>query len=348
MDSVTKDTKNNPKDDKCHYTFCLSSCKLGCEVITVIKKIMVVLMVLLITLILGLSTYNHISKQKDLNALEDKGTRIYTESGEYHIHRYGEGDVIVFLSGLGTTSPLYDFKPLWVSLKNDYEIVVIERQGYGYNDSSSHDKAIDTTISGYRNVLKQIGIDGPISLIAHSMAGLEAVYWAQHYPKEIHQIVALDPTIAPMVIDHLALPGVIQRNIQYMVGLLGIARFMDEDALREALPILNYEAFTSDEQANVETLFYANMFNRNIIREMKHIKDNAFIISGHDKPLTTDMLVFLSEENIDNHTEAEDVYQAYFETFEHAEIHILPTYHYVHHECHETILETFDTFISDD
>lgn len=40
---------------------------------------------------------------------------------------------MVFLSGHGTECPTYDFKPLWNLLIVQYNMVVVERPGYGWS-----------------------------------------------------------------------------------------------------------------------------------------------------------------------------------------------------------------------
>ncbi len=316
-----------------------------------IKKILlgivITTMSLLLLLVVGLIINQQVQQNQDLNALEEKGMRIETDHGAFHVHQFGSGEPLVFLSGLGTTAPLYDFKPLWHALKDEYEIIVIERPGYGYNDSATRDKEIDTIVDGYKATLDALEIEDSVTLVAHSLGGLEAIRWAQKDANQIKQIIALDPAIAPMVLEHQSVPNIIERNIQFMVGRLGVARFMDEQMRLEALPLLNYESFDASEEEAIKTLFHAQMFNRNIVREITHIEQNAEIIASDQTPADTPVLVLISQENLDDNEHAKDVFDSYFNDFNDTTTHILNTYHYVHHEKYDEILNAFNDFIAD-
>ncbi len=308
------------------------------------KKIIVILLTLIVVLIAGLSINNHITKSQDLDELDALGTAVETSAGTMHVHTFGEGDPLVFLSGLGTTSPYYDFKPLWDGLKNDYEIIIIERPGYGYNQTLSRDKAIETVVTGYQEALESINRLENLTLFAHSMAGLEALYWAQTNGEQIKQIIALDPSIPEVTLNHTELPNVLGRNLQFMLGFTGLARFMDDTDLEEALPLITFDIFSDEETTNIKSLFFANFFNRNIVREINHLTDNATSVDANDKPINTPILVFLSQENLDEHDGMETIFETYFGAFNHRQIETLDTHHYVHHEKAESIITHFNAF----
>ena len=63
------------------------------------------------------------------------------------------------LSGLGTSSPYYDFKVLFEKLSDDYRIVVVERAGYGWSEITSADKDLKTLLKETRKFLFFLKID---------------------------------------------------------------------------------------------------------------------------------------------------------------------------------------------
>lgn len=76
-----------------------------------------------------------------LTAIDKK--RINTPLGEFvevNGHRMsvlvkGEGKhTLVFLPGLGSDSPILEFKPLYSKFENEYRIIVPEKFGYGQSD----------------------------------------------------------------------------------------------------------------------------------------------------------------------------------------------------------------------
>ena len=118
------------------------------------------------------------------------------DGSHLHVYSSGEGDqTLVFMAGLGTSSPVYDFKALYDHLTDDYRIAVVERAGYGWSDITASPRDIDTVLEETRAALQIAGESPPYVLLPHSMAGFEAIYWANLYPKEIIAIIGLDPLV---------------------------------------------------------------------------------------------------------------------------------------------------------
>lgn len=139
------------------------------------------------------------------------GTRVEVGHGAapnapgLHLHVYAEGEgdpTLVFLAGHGTSAPYFDFSPLFERLSADTRIAVIERVGYGWSDLGPSPRDIDTVLRQTRAAIRQAGLSPPFVLVPHSLAGLEAVLWAQRHPGEIEAIVGLDPLV----------PGYVERS----------------------------------------------------------------------------------------------------------------------------------------
>lgn len=119
---------------------------------------------------------------------------------------YNEGvnldaPTLVFLSGSGTASPVYDFKPLYSQLSDEYEIAVVEKPGYGYSPATSEQRDIETVVEEMRLALEEAHIPQPYILVPHSMGGLEAQYWAKKYPDEVSGIAGLDMAVPSWYTD---------------------------------------------------------------------------------------------------------------------------------------------------
>ncbi len=312
----------------------------------ILKRSALVLMVLVVALVTGLMINNRIQTNSDIDALDMKGTQHDTESGSFRVHDFGEGANLVFLSGLGTTSPYHDFKPLWHDLEESYRIIIIERPGYGYNQTTSSNKEMASVVDGYREVLESLDVTSPLHVVAHSMGGLEALLWAQTHPDEIDSMIGLDIAIPPLLVERGA-PGLIERNLNFMLGALGLARFMEEEDLERTMPILSMDVFDDAEKEAITTLFHANMFNRDIVRESKALEDNAETIMDRDLPNGLSVLHFISEENLDAHGIEAGYFADYFDFSEPYESEVLETHHYVHHEASETINSAIRTFVDD-
>ena len=70
------------------------------------------------------------------NELKCNGELITINNHNIHIYRTGNksNQTLIFMSGSGTVSPVYDFKILYSKLAKNFRIIVIEKFGYGYSD----------------------------------------------------------------------------------------------------------------------------------------------------------------------------------------------------------------------
>lgn len=77
-------------------------------------------------------------------------------------------------------------------LNDDYEIVYIDRAGYGYSDDTSKPQTVEQVVSDYRTALENADIDGQYILLPHSLGGVYATYWESTYPDEIEGVILVD------------------------------------------------------------------------------------------------------------------------------------------------------------
>ena len=164
--------------------------------------------------------------KKEAKEYSPPGSIVEVNGKRLHVFTEGDGDItLVFMSGHGTSFPTLDFKPLWSRMKDDFKIAVIERSGYGWSEISNRPKDMETMLEETRQVLEVSGQKAPYVLIPHSMAGLEALYWAQKYPHEVKAIIGLDPC-TPETIPLLPQPNRIQLNLMYFISRIGLSRLM--------------------------------------------------------------------------------------------------------------------------
>ncbi len=89
-----------------------------------------------------------------------------------------------------------DFKSLYSLLKDEYQIVVVEKFGYEFSDVVDKEGDIDMILEDTRKALELAGVKAPYVLCPHSMSGLEALYWANKYPDEVMAIIGLDMAVS--------------------------------------------------------------------------------------------------------------------------------------------------------
>lgn len=178
----------------------------------------------------------------------------------------GQGaHTLVFLSGLGTTSPVLDFKAISSELEDQFRIVIPEKFGYGFSDIVKTERHFAANVEQYREALSALGIKGPYILCPHSISGLEVMLWAQKYPEEVAAIVGLDSTPANFA-EELEGEGLSKWKafLIKLLNLSGLSRF-DKP---KCLPFL-----TGEEKRVLRELYVRNSANYDIVSEPKDVRN---------------------------------------------------------------------------
>lgn len=228
-----------------------------------------------VAIFLVLITASYIIHQIKLSK-EDK---LFTPTGKmvevngHQMHMYVEGngeETLVFMSGGGTSSPVLDFKSLYSLLRDKYKIVVVEKAGYGFSDITDSEPNIDTILQETREALLKSGVEGPYILFPHSMSGIEALYWAQVYPNEVKAIIGLDMAIPAAYKDYdINMPLV---HLSAFAANIGFTRWIPSLSESDAI---KYGTLTDEEKELYKVIFYRRTATKNMVNEIKHIKENA-------------------------------------------------------------------------
>lgn len=289
---------------------------------TAVLVIAIVMFVIAGILIL-LSIYNKIKRKKEEPLLKPLGQIVEVDNHNMSIYAEGKGEkTLVFLSGAGTASPILDFKSLYSLLIDDYQIVVIEKFGYGFSDIIDDKRSFDTILRQDREALSKAGITGPYILCPHSMSGLEAILWAQTYPDEVEAIVGLDMSM-PRAYDHFDFDGIVfKERLAGIARELGLVRFFYTD---RSLP----QALSKEEKDIYKAIGCKIAVNEDIINEGQAIPKACKTIDSMPKP-DIPMLMFVSdgkETGIENWI---DIQKEYVSDLSEAKVIELDCGHYVH------------------
>lgn len=258
----------------------------------VLRKSLIVVLAMMIILVLFviISFVRHkicSSKEKDLRT--PLGALVEVNGHNMSVYIEGKGDkTLVFLSGGGTCSPILDFKSLYSLLTDEYKIVVVEKFGYGFSDVVDEKRDIDTILSETRTALEKAEVQGPYILCPHSMSGLEALYWAQKYPKEVEAIIGLDMAV-PGYYDEMNISIPVMKAGQYGAAL-GITRWIPSLAESDAM---KFGTLSDKEKEIYRAVFYQRTATVTMINEMKTVKDNANVVKEKGVPQVP-MLLFVS------------------------------------------------------
>ena len=210
---------------------------------------------------------------------------------DHKMHIFKAGDKskpkLVFMAASGTVSPTYDFRILYDKLIPDFRIIVIEKFGYGYSDLYEGPCDIDSVVSFQRQALDQAGEEGPFILMPHSMSGLEAIRWAQLYPKEVEAVIGLDMA-TPQTYKEWS-PNQVAKRIRLMKRM----RKLNNWGLLFWLP-LNTRGLSKDEIRKLRLLQKRNAMNNCYVREAEAVIKNAEVV-GAAGAIDCPILMFISD-----------------------------------------------------
>jgi len=303
------------------------------------------LLILLAILLTAVTIHHHRQLKKETKLYLPAKTTVNVNGTDLHVAIKGNGDyTLVFMSGHGTNNPALDFKPLWSELSNDYRIAIVEKAGYGWSDTSNISRDIGTLLEETREALKLSGEDGPYILVPHSMAGLEAIYWAQQFPNEVLAIIGLDPSV-PASYDILPEPNTFQLDLMYLISRTGISRFMGESEVANFFPLLKLDYLTEEEKNEYVAAFYKNAYSRNVINEVKFVKDNAKLIAKGEIPSNIPMLFFISSGQESIAAGWKDKITAFLADITMGKYSLLSTGHYIHYQKSYSIADEMNRFL---
>lgn len=252
-----------------------------------------ILFSIITAILLLIITTSYIIHQIQL-AQEDKlftptGKKVEINGHQMHVYVEGNGEeTLVFMSGGGTSSPVLDFKSLYSLLSDNYRVVVVEKEGYGFSDMTDSERDIDTILQETREALLKSGVEGPYILFPHSMSGVEALYWAQVYPNEVKAIIGLDMAVPAAYKDYdINMPLV---HLSAFAANIGFTRWIPGLSESDAI---KYGALTDEEKELYKVIFYRRTVTKNMVNEIKHIKENAEKVGSAEIP-NVPILLFAS------------------------------------------------------
>ena len=251
-------------------------------------------------------------------------------------------DTLVFLAGSGTECPTYDFKPLWHLLMGQYNMVVVERPGYGWSSQTERPRDIDTVLEETREALKQANICGTFIPVAHSLSGLEAIYWAQKYPDEVSAIIGLDMAV-PQVYDTLKIP----KLLTLIVWLGHLLHKQVAKAMVKNHPAVKNNIIDEEEQTAMRYIISKQFMSKNMMDEIGFVKENAHKVAISECP-SVPLLCFLSTDkaNLKRIPTWGQIHRDYFANNSNVKFIELSCGHYVHRENPDVICKAIIRFFS--
>lgn len=243
----------------------------------IVFKIFLILIALLVLFTVGTFIYHRTKTNKELELLKENGYYNPVSVGDYSLNvvKFGNNDgahTIVSLAGLEMGDFSVTQRQMTSYLEDDNLVVFVDRAGYGFSDDTENEMTLEYIVEDYRKALKNADVEAPYILMAHSIGGVYATYWASIYPDEIEAVVFLDGTQLSENVyeDEISEPIDFEDKASVFLAKLGFSRYV----LREYC-YLYPDNFSEEEQKLGDALNILTLDSIAPISESYHKADNG-------------------------------------------------------------------------
>ena len=223
------------------------------------------------------SIYQYIEVRTDQKNYPPLGNFVKLGNEKIHFYEAGEGDVtVVFASGSGTSSPYSDMYYLQNEINKYANTVVYERPGYGWSDKTSKKRSVENISEEISDVLKETSGNNSYIFVAHSMASLEVMRYAQKYPDHVKGIVLIDGASPEFAAE---MENTVPAAFYLLQGLKNteiIRLLANIDSVYEGLNTNNYLPVDVKEQNTALTL--KRLWNSTMLNERKLLNENGKVV----------------------------------------------------------------------
>jgi non-heme chloroperoxidase len=120
------------------------------------------------------------------------------DGAQLYWREWGAGAPILFLAGLGCDSRIWDYQ-IAAFADEGFRCIGFDRRGHGRSDQPAYGYDFDTFADDVATLVGELDLSD-LTLIAHSMAGGEAVrYLTRHGSQRVARLILLAPT-TPMLL----------------------------------------------------------------------------------------------------------------------------------------------------
>ncbi|MHA6533100.1 alpha/beta fold hydrolase [Paenibacillus sp. BAC0078] len=276
------------------------------------------------------------------------GQYVEVKGKKMHVYTKGtKGNTLVMVPGLGTAAPVLDFEPLLSELAKQNKVVVVEPFGYGWSDLTNEKRTVENIVEELRSALQQANIQGPYTLLPHSVSGIYSMYYANKYPDEIQAIAGIDITL-PQAVEYFneAVPQMpTYMSLLAPSGLARLATFIaPSDVLPEAA-----EGTYSDENIKLTKMITAwKAYNKNVVNETRELGHNINTTKELTFPSNLPVMIFTTETDKVSEDGRSNItfYQEQFKNVHTHQLITLKGHHYLHWTHYKKIAEDVNAFLS--
>lgn len=255
------------------------------------KKLKLKILLTILILVISGYIYEQAGRAKDRKACPPPGQLVDVNGHDMHIWSEGSGDVtVVFGVGYQMPGGYVDFYPLYSEISTHTRVAVYDRPGYGWSEVTDDSRDIDTITEEIHEVLEKSGEKPPYIFVAHSIASLEAIRFAQLYHDEVAGVVLIDGSSPDMYTGLERLPSttltykrtLLTKKAMSFANQIGIFRLLLNTVYPYSSSVLS-TGRNGMEQApqqlkEIDQSLIRTFNNRSQIGERDWKEDNAFKI----------------------------------------------------------------------
>ncbi|TCK89154.1 pimeloyl-ACP methyl ester carboxylesterase [Natranaerovirga hydrolytica] len=227
----------------------------------------------LVSILIASTFYHQMCKKIEFRQNPPPGKMIEIGGDKMHIYGQGEGEfTIVFTSG-GSGFAYGHFYEIFNALAENNRVVVYDRFGYGWSDTTSRPRTLEQINKDLYELLDKSGETGPYILVGHSIGGTEVLQFAQRYPEVVEGVVMLD---AGSVSYHKEEPpSAVYPYLLSFARFTGLLRF--DTFIVDKLNLSASESMfpRSEEVKELSMMMHYNrLCSRNSIKEINQLSKN--------------------------------------------------------------------------
>lgn len=243
----------------------------------VVKRKHKILMIILSLLIIG-GIWQESMYKYETKKYKPVGELVTVGSEKMHLYSLGSGNnTVVFIAGSGTPSSYTDFYYLQRDLSEYSKTVSFDYPGFGWSKSTDNPRSIDNLTNELHELLKESKQPSPYVLVAHSLASLEAIRFAQLYPDEVKGIILIDGG-SPEFYENLS-----EKNSMLLNRMLAVLRGTGINRLFGTIGIklpflgenLRYKSLPNEVRELDAAMYYNLIGNKDNLDLINHINENA-------------------------------------------------------------------------
>lgn len=255
-----------------------------------------------------------------------------------------DASTIVLLPGLGSPSPVLEFKPLAEELAKEYRMITVEPLGYGLSEQADTKRSVENITEELHCCLQELGVE-KYYLMAHSIGGLYSVYYANTYPDEIQGFIGIDSSV-PKQNENEPMNTAMLNKVMACLGkarnALGIGRLLSLGNPEKAIYADSKYDYTEEEVETFRILTLDTSYNRTVMDELNWVEKNLATVRDMKFPESVPVLNFVAKENCEIFPDWEKLHQDVIGNLDISEVVLLKGRHYLHFEKKKQLVEEID------